>query len=148
MLISNCQKQVMLAIGLMLLASGGLAQDAGPGNEAGTASETPAPAVRISFGTDIDRENRELVGETTTFSAGIERITCLTLIQGLAAPSSVTHVWYRDGKTMARVDLNVASSSWRTWSSKRLLPHWTGHWEVKVLDSDGRVLGSADFNVK
>ncbi len=138
MLNLNWQKQIVLAMALMLLATGGLAQD----------GENAAATVKISFGTDIDRESRELVGETTTFSAGIERIVCLTLIMGMEAPNSVTHVWYRDGKTMARVDLNVASSIWRTWSSKWLLPSWTGHWEVKVLDSDGRVLGSADFDVK
>ena len=137
-------KPVLLAMVLMVLAAGALAQD----EAVAESSEQGAPTVAISFGTDIDRESRELVGETTDFAAGIERITCLTLIKGLEAPNSVTHVWYRDGKTMARVDLNVASTNWRTWSSKRLLPSWTGHWEVKVLDSDGRVLGSADFQVK
>ncbi len=139
------QKQLMLVLGmLVIVASGVWAQD----TALVQSSETEAPSVNISFGTDIDRENRELVGETAEFAAGIERITCLTQIKGLEAPNSVTHVWYRDGKTMARVDLNVASTNWRTWSSKRLLPQWTGHWEVKVLDSDGRVLGSGDFNVK
>lgn len=128
--------RAFLIMGLLLFAGGTFAQDA------------PAPVVDIAFGTDIDRESRELVGETAVFSAGIENITCLTRLMGLAAPTSVTHVWYRDGKTMARVDLNVASSNWRTWSSKRLMPDWTGHWEVKVLDSDGRVLGSAGFDVQ
>ncbi len=127
---------VLLVMGILVLAGGALAQEAA------------VPSVDIAFGTDIDREIRELVGETTVFTAGIEKITCLTRLKGLEAPTSVTHVWYRDGKTMARVDLNVASSNWRTWSSKRLLPDWTGHWEVKVLDSDGRVLGSAGFDVQ
>jgi hypothetical protein len=127
---------VLLVMGTLVLAGGALAQDAA------------APSVDIAFGTDIDRESRELVGETAVFAAGIEKITCLTRLKGLEAPTSVTHVWYRDGKTMARVDLNVASSNWRTWSSKRLLPDWTGHWEVKVLDSDGRILGSAGFDVQ
>ena len=125
-----------VAVGLLLLAAQVMGQ------------ESSEPGIEISFGTDIDRENRELVGETAQFSAGIEKIYCLTRLQGLEAPTSVTHVWYRDGKTMARVDLNVASSDWRTWSSKRLLPEWTGNWEVKVLDSDGRVLSSAGFEVK
>jgi len=126
----------LLLLGFVLLAPIAQAQDA------------VAPSVEIAFGTDIDRDNRELVGETPVFSAGIDKIICLTRLKGLEAPTSVTHVWYRDGKTMARVDLNVASSNWRTWSSKRLLPDWTGHWEVKVLDSDGRVLGSAGFDVQ
>lgn len=127
---------MMLVVGIMMAGFGVQAQDAA------------VPSVDIAFGTDIDRENRELVGETAVFAAGIERIACLTRLEGLEAPTSVTHVWYRDGKTMARVDLNVASSNWRTWSSKRLLPDWTGHWEVKVLDSDGRILGSAGFDVQ
>ena len=127
---------VLVILVLLVMSLGALAQDAA------------APSVQLAFGTDIDRESRELVGETAVFSAGIERITCLTRLVGLEAPTSVTHVWYRDGKTMARVDLNVASSNWRTWSSKRLLPDWTGHWEVKVLDSDGQVLGSAGFDVQ
>jgi len=125
-----------VAMGLLLFAAQVMGQ------------ESSEPGIEISFGTDIDRDNRELVGETALFSAGIEKIYCLTRLQGLEAPTSVTHVWYRDGKTMARVDLNVASSDWRTWSSKRLLPEWTGSWEVKVLDSDGRVLSSAGFDVK
>lgn len=129
---------ILLVCGAMLSAEVTLAQE----------QANPAPSVTVSFGTDIDRESRELVGEATTFGAGIERIVCLTRVSGLSAPTSVTHVWYRDGKTMARVDLNVASSNWRTWSSKRLLPDWTGHWEVKILDSNGRVLGSSGFDVQ
>ena len=129
-------------VGLMLLSGMALAQQEGP-----VSGTEPEAIVEIAFGTDIDRENRELVGENDVFAAGIEKIFCLSRIQGLAAPTSVTHVWYRDGKTMARVDLNVGSSNWRTWSSKRLLPDWTGRWEVKILDSDDRVLGSGGFVV-
>lgn len=131
----------IITILCLALAAGAIAQQEDPASEAGA-------LVEIAFGTDIDRDNRELVGETAVFDAGIEKIFCLSRIQGLEAPTSVTHVWYRDGKTMARVDLNVGSSNWRTWSSKRLLPDWTGRWEVKILDSDGRVLGNGGFEVK
>ncbi len=125
---------VFLVWGLLVVALGASAQE--------------TPGVLISFGTDIDRDTRELVGETAVFEAGVDRIICLSVVDGLEAPTSVTHVWYRDGKTMARVDLNVGSSHWRTWSSKRLLPQWTGNWEVKILDSDNRVLGSAAFSIQ
>jgi len=139
---------LMMAIilGGLLLAGTALAQEESPAVE--TQAVQAEAKVEIAFGTDIDRENRELVGKSASFAAGIEKIFCLSRIQGLEAPTSVTHVWYRDGKTMARVDLNVGSGYWRTWSSKRLLPDWTGRWEVKILDSDGRVLGSGSFEVK
>jgi hypothetical protein len=111
--------------------------------------DAPVLAVpEIGFGADFDYAERQLTGESTTFPAGIEKIWCRTRITGAAEPTTVTHVWYRDGKTMARVDLAVSSPDFRTASSKRLLPDWTGAWEVKVLDAEGTVLGSAAFTVE
>ena len=104
--------------------------------------------VDLGFGTGMDRQTRDLTGQAEVFPAGTDRIFCRMQIQGMAAPTTVTHVWYRDGKTMAEVHLNVGSFNWRTWSSKRLLPTWTGFWEVKVLDQAGKVLASAAFDVK
>lgn len=104
--------------------------------------------VELGFGTGIDRETRGLTGQGETFAAGLERVFCRMHITGAAAPTTVTHVWYRDGKTMAQVELSVGSANWRTWSSKRLLPSWTGFWEVKVLDQTGKVLASASFEIK
>ena len=127
----------VLVFGLLaVIAPIAMAQEEGPGIE-----------VKLGFGTGIDRETRGLTGESVTFAAGIERIFCRMQIIGAAAPTTVTHAWYRDGKTMAQVELNVGSANWRTWSSKRLLPSWTGFWEVKVLDNTGKVLASGSFDV-
>ncbi len=117
---------------------------------AGGAQGAPADSVRVdmSFGADMDREARELVGVATTFAPDVERIWCLTRIEGLTGPTSVTHAWYPEGQTMARVDLPVNGSHWRTWSSKLLLPAWTGTWEVKVLDADGTVLHTGSFEIR
>ena len=49
---------------------------------------------------------------------------------------------------MARVELNVGSGYWRTWSSKAILPEQTGPWEVKVLDAEGTVLAAAGFVIE
>jgi len=116
--------------------------------------ETPAaPVVEIVFGTGVNRTTRAIEGESTSFAAGgflpgERRIFCLTRVLNLAAPATVTHVWYHKGKTMARVELRVGSADWRTWSAKRFLPEWTGGWEVKVLDADGMVLASAGFTIE
>ncbi|MCP4572388.1 MAG: DUF2914 domain-containing protein [bacterium] len=72
----------------------------------------------------------------------------MTRVWGLAGDTSVTHAWYHEGETKARVDLPVFGGHWRTWSSKLILPAWTGAWEVKVLDADGSVLASASFEIR
>jgi hypothetical protein len=121
-----------------------------PAEEPGTA----APAVRegswvdFFFGTGVDREIRSVTGAGNTFAADGGQVYCLTRVHGLRPPATVTHAWYFEGKTMARVDLTIGSENWRTWSSKSYQPGWTGNWEVKVLDADGMVLGSAGFEVK
>jgi len=104
--------------------------------------------VDVFLGTDIDKKTRSVIGEAVTFPADGERVYCLTRVHGMSPPTTVTHVWYYEGKTMARVDLSVGSENWRTWSFKTYKPGWTGSWEVKVLDEDGMVLGSAGFEVK
>ncbi|MCK9994775.1 MAG: DUF2914 domain-containing protein [Candidatus Krumholzibacteria bacterium] len=117
-------------------------------------SQSVEPAQRVGvwvdvlFGTDIDKETRAVIGEGSTFPFDGDRVYCLTRIHGMSPPTSVTHVWYYEGKTMARVELSVGSENWRTWSFKTYKPEWTGFWEVKILDGDGMVLGSAGFEVK
>ena len=112
----------------------------------------PAPRegiwVDFFFGSGLDTETRSVTGAASSFAADGERVHCLTRVHGMKPPATVTHAWYYEGKTMARVDLTIGSENWRTWSSKSYLPGWTGHWEVKVLDEDGMVLGSAGFEVK
>ena len=141
-------KKLTIALGLALMISlpgAALTQEQAPAGE-----DAPADAVTVdvAFGVDVDREMRELVGEAEVFGTDLERVWCLTRIRGLTPPATVTHAWYYEGKTMARVDLKVGSPDWRTWSAKRYLPAWTGHWEVKVLDEAGKVLASGSFTIE
>ena len=39
----------------------------------------------------------------------------------------------------------VKGARWRVWTSKTLLPSWTGTWTVKVLDTDRTELTSKSF---
>jgi len=134
-------------LGMMVLLLGGVAIA-----QAQEDAVAAVPDVQMAFGMDVDRTTRSLVGQSTEFaaagfSAEAGQVYCLTQLAHMAAPTTVTHVWYHEGKTMARVELTVGAASWRTWSSKRILPAWTGQWEVKVLDADGMVLASAGFMI-
>jgi len=115
---------------------------------AAAADEGPVPSVDISFGTGLDRTERVVTGEAGSFAADVGLVWCRTLIKNVQYPAVVTHAWYHEGRTMARVELNVGSFHWRTWSSKEILPEQTGNWEVKVLDADGTVLAAAGFVIE
>lgn len=97
----------------------------------------------IQFGTDV--ENRELVGTDITFTSDIGTVYCFTHITGAQDSTEIAHVWYYQNEEQARVNLQVRSSDWRTWSSKRILPSWVGDWDVRVEDAEGNVLGSSSF---
>ncbi len=91
--------------------------------------------------------DRNPVDHVQTFPASEGVLYCFTRITGASADTTVTHVWYREGKEMARVVLPVRSADWRTWSSKRILPQWTGRWKVEILDSDENLLQTITFTV-
>jgi len=93
-------------------------------------------------------EDRMPVGESTQFFESAERIYCYTRIDGAADTLDVTHVWYYGDEEKARIALTVKSASWRTWSSKKMLPGWSGVWHVDVLGPDGNLLLSREFVYK
>lgn len=93
-------------------------------------------------------ENRQPVGAASTFPAEVGRVYAYSRVVGAAAEGAVSHVWYYAGQVKARVELAVRSDDWRTWSSKAILPGWTGEWLVEVQGADGRVLASVPFQVE
>ena len=92
--------------------------------------------------------DRTPIGSGSIFPAGTERLFCFTRIEGVQGETEITHNWYYQGVLKASVVLSVRGSSWRTWSSKVLLPEWTGEWMVEVLAADGTPLGSIVFSVQ
>jgi hypothetical protein len=92
--------------------------------------------------------DRAPVGISDAFPAGIERVFCFTRIDAAEGETAITHNWYHQGTLKASVVLPVRAKHWRTWSSKSLLPEWTGEWMVEVLSQDGTPLESIVFTVK
>lgn len=92
-------------------------------------------------------EAQEPIGAADRFPADAGRLFCFTEMRD-AEGTKIVHAWIHEGTTRARVELQVKSPRWRTWSSKRLPPEWTGQWEVKVLSEDGLVLETVSFVVE
>lgn len=102
-------------------------------------------AARAQFTSDV--QEREPVDEVSDFNAGDQTLYFFTEIEN-AAGETVTHRWLKDGEVMAEVPLQVGSDSWRTWSSKELLPEWEGEWTVEVVDAQGNTIAEESVTVE
>ena len=93
-------------------------------------------------------EERQPVGTDTAFVKTVGQLYCFVKVSGESDSTSISHVWFFDGKEMAKVELAVKGKTWRTWSSKRIVEDWVGNWKVEVTSSTGDVLMAKDFVVK
>lgn len=82
-------------------------------------------------------DERNPADSLNTVAQPVDKLFCFTRVVGAQEDTWITHVWYYEGKEMARVRLAVSSSNWRTWSSKKILPQWSGQWQVHILDAQG-----------
>lgn len=98
---------------------------------------------RALFTVGVD--NREPVIMITSISAdsydSISFFTELTDLNG----HTVTHQWMFNDKVMFEKSFEVGGARWRVWTSKTLIPSWTGTWTVNVLDDDRTTLESKSF---
>ncbi len=93
-------------------------------------------------------EDHEPVGVAGTFPPDVGKVYCYTKIAGGRPGDHITHVWYYGERKMAEVELAIGSPLFRTYSSKRILPSWTGGWRVEVLGPDGTVLQTLEFTIE
>jgi hypothetical protein len=123
------QHILKLALLTMTLSIGGNAY-------AGTVS-------RALFTIGID--NHEPVIMVDSISAdSYDSISFFTELNGMSG-ETVTHQWVFDDKVMFEKSFEVNGDRWRVWTSKTLIPDWTGTWTVKVLSEDGSVLERKTF---
>ncbi len=91
---------------------------------------------------------RQPVDSINSLDGVPDKLYCYTRVSGAVDDTWITHVWYWQGREMARVSLPVRSDNWRTWSSKRLEPQWRGNWRVEVLDAAGNHLLVVPFSIE
>jgi hypothetical protein len=110
------------------------------------------PEIEIVEDAAVDRmafcaavRDRAPIGVADTFPSDIFSIYCFTRIVGVQDTTSVIHSWYYRDAKFSEVELAVRSSSWRTWSRKKMKPEWTGEWRVDIIAPDGGVIASKKF---
>ena len=96
----------------------------------------------------LDVIDRMPVGSDSTFVASVGRVYCWTRVAGAEGEVAIHHVWFHGDQEMADTELRIGGSPWRTWSSKAIVPEWTGAWRVEVRDSAGNVIETIRFTVR
>jgi hypothetical protein len=131
----------------------GKATDGGVAAKAGEPKKEPVSEAKPGGGTDAEAkegevaraafaqaiEDREPMGEIEHLPEGADEVYYFTELRGLEG-QTVTHRWLYQGEVKAEVSFEVGGPRWRVYSSKDLLPDWTGDWTVEVVSGDGRVL--------
>ena len=99
----------------------------------------------VGIGTYI--ADRSLGGNQDAFDSGVGRLYAFSRVVGAEEDTTIYHRWYYEEQLMAEIRLSVRSNNWRTWSSKAVMPEWTGKWRVDVVSNDDTMLHSVRFTV-
>lgn len=148
---SNALPPILTA--LVLATGQAYAQTAAPAGDQ-AAGKPAAKAVGeatadVKVGTGVDKF--ELAGAADSFEvAPGTRLYLWTRVAGLAAGAdtpTVTLAFVKGGKTAFQIKLPVKHDPYRTFAYRTFRAGDSGDWTAKVLDADGKELGTADFKV-
>ncbi|WP_457643002.1 DUF2914 domain-containing protein [Persephonella sp.] len=92
-------------------------------------------------------QDREPIGISERFPPDIGKVYCWTKVSADNVPTKIYHVWYYNDREVARVELGITYSVFRTWSSKTILPQWVGTWKVVVEDENGNPVAEKSFEI-
>ena len=108
-----------------------------------SSSGSAGEVARAMFTIGVD--NREPVIMVDSINSGsYTSISFFTELKDLTG-HNVTHQWTFNDEVMFEKTFEVKGPRWRVWTSKTLVPSWTGTWTVNVLDDDRSVLASNSF---
>ena len=111
--------------------------------ESGKTEKPEGHVARAIFTSAI--VDREPVDNLTSVSSDTNRVFFFSDLRGLAG-QIVTDRWEYNGEVVAEVTFKVGKGArWRVYSSKNLLPEWTGQWKVVVSNESGRPLKTSMF---
>ena len=119
-------------------------EDQGGSVQENPVEKTHGKVARAIFTSEMI--DREPANDLTEISNTTDRIYFFTDLRNLTG-QIITHQWEFNDKVMAEIKFKVGGGPrWRVYSSKNLLPEWTGVWTVVVSDENGQTLNASVFN--
>ncbi|HTN44044.1 MAG TPA: DUF2914 domain-containing protein [Nitrospiria bacterium] len=130
----------LLALGILTMTLG---------NRLAYAQEKTAPPITVEEAMIASRvENLTPVSPDVAFDASVGKLYCFTRIKSDRPPTLIKHLWFQGDRMVMEVTLPIKSASWRTYSTKTILPSATGPWKVDVTSEDGTVLKTLTFTIR
>jgi Protein of unknown function (DUF2914) len=118
--------------------------------ESATPAAAAAPAAAPVTGTVARAaitsgvENHEPIDSLTNVTTEKGKLYYFTDLRDMEG-QKVIHRWEHNGEVMAEVPFEIGGPRWRVFSSKNLLPSWTGDWKVSVVAANGETLNTETF---
>lgn len=104
--------------------------------------ESQGSVARAIFTSQII--DHEPVDELNSVPATQSRVYFFSDLRGLEG-QIISHRWEYRNKVMAEIKFQVGGPRWRVYSSKNLLPEWTGEWTVIISDANGKPIKTSVF---
>ncbi|MBI5202968.1 MAG: DUF2914 domain-containing protein [Elusimicrobia bacterium] len=107
------------------------------------------PPVEITQGhlctSIVDKQAADPKASGYEYAAGTDRVYFWNFANVAHPPATVKHVWWRDGKKLSEIRLELKHARNRTWTFKKV---YRGAWKVETVSPEGIVLAVAEFKVK
>ncbi len=110
-----------------------------------TSVQSGGPVARMVITTGLDAQAYP-ISNLSTVDSTIGRVLFYTEIAGIPG-IPVAHRWIYQGVLVATIVLPVNASYVRVWSWLNIDSSHVGNWEAQVVDINGYVLGSRQFQV-
>jgi hypothetical protein len=136
----------IVSLVFLTLVSLAIAQSAESTAKTEPAKTATLQVSKIACGTAV--ADRELQGQDSVFTETTEKVYCWAMITGGSDGTSISFVWYHDGKEVTKVPLSANYPRTRTWSYKSMFAGSKGDWKVEVVDASNNVLGTTSFKVQ
>ena len=108
--------------------------------------DMPSFSLEAVLGRGVD-ESGELTGEASSFPANVGIVFCRVAIIDADQPQTVTVVWYREEKEMARSSLRLSREQPHDTVRLNIPAVQSGSWRVEIVDQNDELLTVLPFLV-
>ena len=87
------------------------------------------------------------INQAIVFSVSSGTICCYTMFDEIEQDTVIYHQWLSRDRESTKFRLSLKDPRWATFSSIQLREGDKGPWQVKIMDSNGRILKTLRFSV-